>query len=130
MRKLHLIVGLVGVAVFLGTGLYMRAHFPTLYGGNEALRYMYRANHVYLLLASLVNIALGAYLASADSGWRASLGKAGSLLAMLSPVLLCYAFFAEAPRGSPERIVTTLGIVSITLGVAAQLPSAGRARRS
>ena len=51
VRKLHLIVGLAGVAVFLGTGVYMRTHFPALYAGNEALRYMYRANHVYLLTA-------------------------------------------------------------------------------
>jgi hypothetical protein len=56
MRKLHLIVGLAGVAVFLATGLYMHARFPALYGGNEALRFMYRANHVYLLLASLINV--------------------------------------------------------------------------
>ena len=130
MRKLHLIVGLAGVAVFLGTGVYMRTHFPALYGGNEALRYMYRANHVYLLLASLVNVALGVYLSSAESGWRASLGKAGSVLALLSPALLCYAFFAEVPLASPARIVTLLGVVSIALGVAAQLPSAGRATRS
>jgi len=130
VRKLHLIVGLAGVAAFLATGVYMRTHFPTLYGGNEALRYIYRANHVYLLLSSLVNVALGVYLADGEVGWRASLGKAGSVLALLSPALLCYAFVAEAPRASPERIVTALGIFAIALGVAAQLPSAGRVKRS
>lgn len=126
MRKLHLIVGLAGVAVFLGTGVYMRTHFPALYGSNEALRYMYRANHVYLLLASLVNVALGVYLSS-GAGWRASLGKAGSVLALLSPALLCYAFFAEVPQASPARIVTALGVFATLLGVGAQLPNAGRA---
>jgi hypothetical protein len=125
MRKLHLIVGLAGVAVFLGTGVYMRAHFPAAYAGNEALRYTYRANHVYLLFASLVNVALGVYLTRAAIGWRASLATAGSVLALLSPGLLCYAFFAEAPRASPERIVTLLGVVAVALGVVAQLPSAG-----
>ena len=126
MRKVHLIVGLAGVAVFLGTGVYMATHFPALYGGNESLRYLYRANHVYLLLASLVNVALGAYLTSPGTGWRASLGTAGSVLALLSPPLLSYAFFAEAPHASPARIVTALGVFSVALGVAAQLPSAGR----
>ena len=130
MRKLHLIVGLAGVAAFLATGVYMRTHFPALYGGNEALRYIYRANHVYLLLASLVNVALGVYLVRGQAGWRASLGRVGSVLALLSPVLLSYAFFAEAPRASPERIVTALGVFAVALGIAAQLPSAGRTRTS
>jgi hypothetical protein len=127
MRRLHLIVGLTGVAVFLGTGVYMATHFPALYGSNEALRYMYRANHVYLLLASLVNVALGVYLVRGRTGWRASLGKAGSVLALLSPALLCYAFVAEVPHASPERLVTALGVFAVALGVVAQLPSAGRA---
>ena len=43
MRELHLIVGLAGVAVFLGTDVYMSTHFRALYGGDAALRYMYRA---------------------------------------------------------------------------------------
>jgi hypothetical protein len=126
MRRLHLVIGLAGVAVFLGTGLYMRARFPTLYASNEALRYMYRANHVYLLLASLVNVALGVYLLDADRGWRTTLSKFGSVLTLLSPAILCYAFFAEAPKGTPARIVTTLGIVVLLLGVAAQLPNIRR----
>ena len=37
--------------MFLATGLCMRAGFPELYGANEALRYIYRANHAYILLA-------------------------------------------------------------------------------
>lgn len=129
MRKLHLIVGLAGVAVFLGTGVYMRTHFPALYADNEALRYIYRANHVYLLLASLVNVALGAYLTRAATGWRASLATAGSVLALLSPVLLSYAFFAEAPHASPVRIVTLLGVAAVALGVVAQVPSGGGSKR-
>ena len=53
MRIMHLLIGLVGFAAFLGTGLYMARHFPGAYASDEAIRYMYRANHVYLLLASL-----------------------------------------------------------------------------
>jgi hypothetical protein len=123
MRRAHLLVGAFGVLVFLGTGLYMRSGFPGLYGGNEALRYMYRANHIYLLLASLVNIVLGIYLAAPEAGWRALLSRIGSVLAILSSVLLCYAFFAEVPKASPERVFTALGVFSLAAGVVAQLPS-------
>jgi FtsH-binding integral membrane protein len=123
MRRAHLLVGVFGVLVFLGTGLYMRSGFPGLYVGNEALRYMYRANHIYLLLASLVNMVLGIYLAAPEAGWRALLSRIGSVLVVLSPVLLCYAFFAEVPKASPERVFTALGVFALAAGVVAQLPS-------
>src|SRR5262245_61452920 len=128
MKATHLLIGVLGVVVFLATGLYMRMNFPELYAGNEALRYMYRANHVYILLASLVNLALGTYLVTADSGWRTVVSRIGSVLAILSPIVLCYAFFAEVPKASPERLVTAIGVLFVAVGVVAQLPSSRRSR--
>ena len=123
MRRAHLLVGALGILVFLGTGLYMRLGFPDLYAGNEALRYMYRANHIYLLLGSLVNVVLGIYLAAPESGWRALLSRMGSIFAVISPMLLAFAFFVEVPKASPERVLTALGVVFLAAGVVAQLPS-------
>jgi hypothetical protein len=123
MRRAHLVVGSLGVLVFLATGLYMRAGFPELYGTNEALRYIYRANHVYILLASLANVVLGIYLVASRPGWRAFVSRLASLLAILSPVVLSYAFFAEAPNASPERAFTLLGVLLLLLGVGGQLPN-------
>jgi len=122
MRASHLLVGVVGVLVFLATGLYMRSNFPALYAANETLRYMYRANHVYLLLASVVNLALGVYLVAPGTGWKAGLSRVGSGLVLLAPFVLCYAFFVEVPKASPERIFTALGVVLVALGVVLQLP--------
>ena len=76
----------------------MRVVFPDLYAANEALRYVYRANHVYVLFASLVNLALAVRVAGGDVGWRAKLATAGSLLALASPAVLCLAFVLEAPE--------------------------------
>ena len=70
VRSLHLLVGAGGVLAFLGTGAWMATHFPGAYAGGETIRYMYRANHVYLLLASLVNLAIGMYRVSSRPGWR------------------------------------------------------------
>ena len=123
MRKLHLIVGLVGIALFLGTGAYMFRGFPELYGANEAVRYMYRANHVYVLLSSLINVALAIYVLPAGPGWKGLASKIGSVLVILSPLVLCYAFFAEAPKATPERVFTGLGVLALLLGVLAHLPS-------
>jgi hypothetical protein len=125
MRKLHLIVGLAGIVLFLGTGLYMRSGFPELYETNESLRYIYRANHVYILLSSLVNVALGVYLVTAHPGWKALFSRIGSILAILSPMILCYAFFAEARKATPVRALTAFGVFALLIGVVGHLPNYG-----
>jgi hypothetical protein len=84
---------------------------------------MYRANHVYLLLASLVNVALGCYWSGARAGWRGKLALGGSWLLLLAPAVLLYAFFAEPPRGSPERGFTFIGVLLTLVGVVVQWPN-------
>jgi hypothetical protein len=128
MRKLHFAVGLAGIAAFIGTGVYMRAGFPDLHAANEVLRYLYRSNHVYILLSSLINVALGVHLRAAEPGWRATVSFVGSLMALAAPAVLCLAFFLEAPVASPERVLTFTGVATLTAGIA--LHALGGARRS
>ena len=122
-RSLHLWIGFGGVLVFLGTGVYMRLAFPELYGGNESVRYMYRANHVYVLLGSLINLVVGVYFMDFRSGWRRTVALGGSWLLLGAPFVLLLAFFFEAPRGIPERIITGAGVFMLFLGVLAQWPN-------
>ena len=96
----------------------MRAGFPDLYAANDVLRYLYRSNHVYILLASLINVALGVHLTATVPGWRATVSLSGSLLALAAPVVLCFAFFLEAPVPSPERVLTQVGVIAVTAGIA------------
>lgn len=118
LRKLHFAVGLAGIVAFLATGAYMRAGFPDLYAANEVLRYLYRSNHVYILLASLINVALGVHLAPTAQGWRATVSRVGSFLALAAPVVLCFAFFFEAPLATPERVWTLAGVAALAAGIA------------
>jgi hypothetical protein len=127
LRTVHFVVGLAGVAAFLVTGAYMRTGFPDLYASNEVLRYLYRSNHVYVLLASLVNVALGVHLTPVAPGWRATVSLMGSLLALASPVVLCLAFFLEARVVTPERVLTLVGVIAVAAGIA--LHVLGGARR-
>ena len=128
VRSLHLVFGVGGVLAFLGTGAYMATHFPAAYEGGEPIRYLYRANHIYLLLASLVNLAIGMYRGSTRPGWRGVAGIAGSALVLAAPLILLYAFFVEPPRGVPERPATFIGALLTLAGVLLQWPN--RAPRS
>ena len=127
MKGLYLSIGFGGVLAFLGTGLYMAMHFPAAYAASEEIRYMYRANHVYLLLASLINLAVGIYWTGLRTGWRGTLAGVGTWFLFAAPLVLLYAFFFEASHGMPERVLTLLGVAMLLAGVLAQWPN--RVRR-
>jgi hypothetical protein len=126
LKAQHLLVGVAGVLVFLGTGAYMATHFPAAYGDSESIRYMYRANHAYILLASLINLAIGLYRRDTRPGWRGLLARIGSTLVLAAPAVLVYAFFAEPPRAVPERPATLIGIAMSLAGVLLQWPNRAR----
>ena len=41
-----------------------------------------------------------------------------TLLALASPIVLCFAFFLEAPVPTPQRVLTQLGVIALTAGIA------------
>jgi len=129
IKSLHLLVGVGGILAFLGTGAYMATHFPAAYESDEAIRYLYRANHVYLLLGSLINIAVGIYRPGTLPGWRGRVGVVGSALLLAAPLLLLYAFFFEAPTATPERAATFFGVLMLLIGVLAQWSNRAKAVR-
>lgn len=111
LRFLHLWLGLAAFAVFLYTGIYMRMHFPEAYRGREIVRYLFRANHIYILFAALLNLTLGFYLSDAGARGTRTLQMVASLLVAVAAPLLVYAFFIEPPKAPPVRSITLLGVV-------------------
>jgi hypothetical protein len=128
MRAAHVVAGILGFAIFLGTGLYMAFNFPGLFHGNQAIRYQFRANHVDILLCSVVNLLVGLHLARPIGRWRASLQALGSLLLLAALPVLVIAFFVEPPRSSPDRLITTGGVVLILVATVLHALSRGGAR--
>jgi MFS family permease len=94
LRRVHLIIGVLGVIAFLLTGQAMKHHHPRL---------MFLSRHIYLLGASLVNVALGLYLHMHPRRWRRVLQGIGSLLIVLAPVSLLMAFLSEPGLGIAGR---------------------------
>jgi hypothetical protein len=116
LRVFHLWLGLAAFAVFLYTGIYMRRQFPEVYAVNEAVRYLFRANHVYILFAALLNLTLGFQVSDAGRRGKGTLQMMASALVAAAIPLLVYAFFVEPPKASPERPLTVLGIVCAAAG--------------
>jgi hypothetical protein len=114
LRAFHLWLGWGTFAIFLGTGVYMAREFPEAYRSREAIRYLFRANHVYILFAALLNLTLGSR--PIETGERSKLQTAASALVAAAVPLLVAAFFVEPPTGSPARPLTLFGIVSAALG--------------
>src|SRR5690349_13059427 len=94
LRKLHLIVGVITVVIFLITGQIMSHHQPAMKTLADSQRLMFRSRHLYVLASGLVNLMLGLYLQT-WSGWRAVAQKIESALLTGSPILLILAFRHE-----------------------------------
>jgi hypothetical protein len=94
MRLLHLIVGLLGVAAFLASGLYMHYGYDHLRGMDDVHRLQFRSTHIYLLLCALVNLALGLYLVPAND-WRKWVQLLASAIILATPFLAAVGFYYE-----------------------------------
>jgi hypothetical protein len=118
VRRIHLIIGLLGVIAFLLTGQVMTHHYPRMEGLSAEVRMMYVSRHIYLLGASLVNIVLGLYLQVHPRGWRRVLQQVASVVIFLSPLSLLIAFFAEPAFGLAGRSWRSFfGLIGLFAGV-------------
>lgn len=122
MRRIHLILGVLGVVAFLLTGQVMKHHTPPMQLLTLEVRMMYVSRHIYLLGAALVNLVLGIYLREQPSGWRRILQWAGSLLILLSVVSLLMAFISEPSLGMAGRSFRSyFGLIGLFAGVMTHL---------
>lgn len=127
LSRIHLLLGLLTVLAFLGTGAYMRMTLPPPDEATHLMRMTYRSSHVYLLLAGLINVVTGIYLVGAEARWRRRMQIAGSMLLLAAPFIVLLAFFIEPQRASLDRPLTLLGALALLTGTLSHLP--GRTRK-
>ncbi|HJQ26001.1 MAG TPA: hypothetical protein VKA60_18935 [Blastocatellia bacterium] len=124
MKRLHLVVGVLTLIVFILTGQYLRRAYPNMTGVDDGLRMLLRSRHLYIMLAGAVNTALGLYLTGQAPGWRTLVQRTGSVLLLIAPVLLIVGFFVEAPRGQLDRPLAPFGLYAVFGGIVLHLLSA------
>jgi heme A synthase len=120
---MHRVVGAATIAAFIVTGIYLKLRGSHLFEANEMIRFVYRANHVYILFAGLLNVAVGAYLCLHARRWRRKLQVAGSIMLLIAPVILVLAFINEPGHASPQRPLTSAGVMLLFLAVLCHVPA-------
>ncbi len=123
MARLHRLAGLGFVLLFLATGVWLRFRGQAVIDQDDAIRFSLRANHVYILFAGLVNIAVGLNPPDPAVPWRRRLQLVGSALLLMAPLLLLVAFIVEGPQARVHRPLTTIGVILMFLAVMCQIPA-------
>jgi cytochrome bd-type quinol oxidase subunit 2 len=95
----------------------MLTGFPEIYGDSPEVRMMFRANHIYILFAALINILLGVLHFEPHTNYKNTIRIVSSLLILIGSGLLVTAFFTEPPSASFERQFTFFGVVFHLAGI-------------
>ena len=116
MKKAHLIFGALIVLAFLLTGQYMDKFYNHLDGMPDGPRLLYRTRHIFILLAGLLNLGIGAYFTYRIQPWRRTLQLLGSLLIFVASFLFLIAFFYEPNLGDLKTPLSHWGTYTIAAG--------------
>jgi len=125
-RRVHLVLGVVGVLAFLATGQYMDHRWAHLRGMADAPRLLFRSAHIYLLLSSLLNLVLGIYYRPGRSAVRRGFQGIGSVMVAIGPPLFVAAFLREPWLQDLERPFARWGIYAAFAGVLLHLAGTSR----
>ena len=115
--KFHLIFGFLMFGVFLYTGQFMDKNYNHLADMSDLPRALMRAQHLYILLAALINIGLGSYLTISQDKIVRSFQIFGTILIIAATFLLVLSFFKELPSDQIERPMCRKALYLILAGV-------------
>ena len=113
---MHLIFGVCVVIAFLLTGQYMDKYYNHMVGIADAPRLLYRTRHIFILLAGLLNLVIGAYFTYRIQTWRRTMQVLGSLLIFAASFLFMVAFFYEPNLGNLRTPLSHWGMYAIAAG--------------
>ena len=113
LKKLHFYFGLVIFAGFVFTGLYMRLNMANVPHENVPVRMMFRANHIYILLASLLHLVISFVNSNTT---KKSLELTGSIISIVATITLFAAFFIDPITNSLQRDITRASVAGLFAG--------------
>jgi len=106
-RNLHLLIGGVGLVLFMLQGQYM-ARILGVEMLPDAARMMYRSAHIYLLMACVANIGAGYFMTSIAP--VSHLQRLIGIILLLAPALFIWSFFTESTSVTLDRPIAKTGL--------------------
>ena len=106
-RTFHLLVGALGLLLFILQGQYM-ARVIGLETLPDGERMLYRSAHIYLMLACLANVAVGYFMTPGRGA--TVLQRVVSVALLACPFLLIVSFLTESATGSLDRPIATMAL--------------------
>ncbi|MEM1264295.1 MAG: hypothetical protein AAGH76_17985 [Pseudomonadota bacterium] len=103
--RLHWIVGGLGLIAFVLQGQYLAHVVGPLEELADGQRMLYRSGHIYLMLASVLNLAM-VRMAIPAGGWPRRLFQISSVIVLVAPIVLIAGFFIEPVSGSFDRPIS------------------------
>ena len=103
--------------VFLLTGQYMDKYHNHLADMEDLPRALMRAQHLYILLAALINMSLGGYLTISKDKIVRSFQIFGTILIIAATIMLILWFFKELPSDQIERPMCRKALYLMLAGV-------------
>ncbi len=101
---IYLFIGLLSLYFFTWTGKYLLSTYPDKPTIEIGFRVMLRSRHIFLLLISLVELGIGAYIQQCQTRTFLIIQWLAFICVILSHILFIYAFFFEV---EPTHIPNT-----------------------
>jgi hypothetical protein len=101
---------------FLLTGQYMDKVYHHMVGVPDGPRLLYRTRHIFILLAGLLNLGIGAYFTYRVETVQRAMQLLGSLLIFTGSVLFLVAFFYEPHLSNLRTPLSHWGTYTLATG--------------
>ena len=115
-KRAHQMVGLLVVILFLLTGQFLEIYYPHIEELDQGTRMMLRSRHIYILMAGLINVGVGAYFSPRTRRPHRILQVVGSILIIAGALLSVVAFFYEPQLPNMKRTFTLPVMLSLLAG--------------
>lgn len=116
MKKIiliHKIVGIISIVGFAISGMYMRFNVANIDLNDEKLHILFRANHIYILFISIINLLIGFMYHTTKNRF---IFYVASIFIIASTIGLQVAFYIEPINNSLDRPVTANSLYMMLAG--------------
>jgi len=117
MKKFLLAYGLIAFSVFLYSGYTMQEGFPEFYAEDKSIRFLFRANHIYLLFSALLILMYASVYNDSENKQSKILQIITATILIIANIILITAFFSEPQLASEIRPLSYYGVLTTLAGV-------------